>query len=158
MRINLEDAYGLKSLFENVFGKKAWCDLKHSTDLKRWKKYSIRLLEAIEFSAKSTVEVSDEGWFQELESNVEHGKVMINLAKDFEQLFANLAAALGRISFLQLGLIPSRPPHLNQVTLRHASDRKLNNYRSVMYVQNDEQKRALDSHNKSKQRTLNFPR
>jgi hypothetical protein len=78
----------------------------------------------------------------------EHGKKMLQLSEDFEQLFANLAASLGTISFLQLGLIPYRLTH-ESVTLRHPINWKLDQYRSVQYVQNSEQRQ--NSYNKKKQ-------
>jgi hypothetical protein len=152
MRINIEDSLGLKNLFENLFGRKAWRDLKESIDIQRWKKYCSRLLSAIEVSVQATVQVADEEWFNELSSEVEHGKEMIKLSEDFEQLFAALAASLGTISFLQLGLVPKRLTQEN-ITLRHPTNWKLDRYRSVQYVQNEEQRKNL--HNKlSKRDTL----
>lgn len=148
MRYNMEDGYGLKHLFENIFGRKAWYELKHCSDIAIWKKYCSRLLSAIEVSAISTVQIADDAWFQELAGEVGHGKEMVRISEGFEQLFANLAASLGTISFLQLGLIPSRLAQEN-ITLRHQSNWKLDRYRSVQYVQNADQRR--NSHNKKKQ-------
>jgi len=142
MRYNMEDGYVLKHLFENLFGRKAWLDLKHSTDLPKWKNYCARLLSAIEVSAKTTIQVVDEQWLRELAAQVEHGKNLIKLSKDFEQLFASLAGSLGNISFLQLGLIPTRLTQ-DSVTLRHTSNWKLDSYRSVQYVQNQTQQENL---------------
>ncbi|OOE74022.1 hypothetical protein [Salinivibrio sp. ML290] len=143
----MEDGYSLKHLFENCFGRKAWHELKHCTDLAIWKKYCTRLLSAIEVSAKATVEIADEVWFEELSGEVGHGKDMVQLSQDFEQLFSNLAASLGAISFLQLGLVPRRLT-VDSVTLRHPSNWKLDRYRSVQYVQNSEQRE--NSYNKKK--------
>lgn len=148
MRYNVEDGYGLKHLFENTFGRKAWYDLKHSTDIGIWKKYCARLLSAIEVSAKATVQIADDAWFEQLSSEVTHGKEMVKLSEDFEQLFANLAASLGALSFLQLGLVPNRLTQEN-ITLRHPANWKLDHYRSVQYVQNSEQRQ--NTHNKKKQ-------
>ena len=149
MRYNQEDGYALKHLFENLFGRNAWSEIKHSTELNKWKKYSIRILTALEVSAKATIQVADEKWFREFTSTIEHGKSRVKLSTDFEQLFANLAASLGEISFLQLGMIPMRLTQ-ESVTLRHQSNWKLDRYRSVQYVQNAEQQTA--SHNKSSKR------
>lgn len=107
-----------------------------------------RLLSAIEVSAKSTVEIAGEFWFEELSGEVGHGKEMVRLSEDFEQLISNLPASLGSISFLQLGLVPRRLT-VESVTLRHSSNWKLDRYRSVQYVQNFEQQK--NSHNKRKQ-------
>lgn len=149
MRYNMEDGYGLKHLLENIFGRKAWYELKHSTDIATWKKYCTRLLSAIEVSARATVLVADDDWFKQLSAELEHGKEMLKLSEDFEQLFVNLSASLGTISFLQLGLVPSRLTQEN-VSLRHPTNWKLDRYRSVQYVQNTAQR-----HNSHKKKQSN---
>lgn len=146
MRYNHEDGYALKDLFENLFGSNAWYDIKHSTDLKKWKKYSEKALSALEKSAQTTVKIVDDEWLNEFSSIIELGKSRIESSKDFEQLFSNLAASFGELSFLQLGMRPRRKG-INKITLRHPSDWKLDRYRSVQYVQNPEQREAL--YNKS---------
>ena len=141
MRYNEEDGYALKHLFESLFGRNAWLEIKHSTDLGQWKKYSLRVLSALEVSAKATVQVADEEWFGQFTSTIEHGKRRVNSSKDFEQLFASLAASLGEISFLQLGMMPMRSTQEN-ISLRHHGNWKLDRYRSVQYVQSAEQRAA----------------
>jgi len=148
VKYNLEDAYALKHIVENLFGRHAWLEIKHATDVTIWKKYSIKILSAIEFSAKATVEVADDGWFKELKSQIGHGKKIIKLTKETEQVFAALAAALANISFLQLGRVPSNITR-SKITLRHPKNWKLNQYRSVQYVQTKEQVHAKRAHNKS---------
>ena len=149
VRYNQEDGYALKHLFESLFGRNAWLEIKHSTDLRQWKKYSTRVLSALEGSAKATVQVADKEWFGQFASTIEHGKNRVNSSKDFEQLFASLAASLGEISFLQLGMMPMRSTQKN-ITVRHPSNWKLDCYRSVQYVQNAEQLAA--THNLSVER------
>lgn len=147
MRYNMEDGYGLKHLFENLFGQKAWYELKHSTDIRIWKKYCTRLISAIEVSANATVQIADEAWFEQLLTEVTHGKEMLKRSEDFEQLFANLAASLGTLSFLQLGLVPRRLME-ESITLRHPANWKLDRYRSVQYVQSAEQRQNSRSKKK----------
>ncbi|MFA5985281.1 MAG: hypothetical protein WC782_14795 [Methylococcaceae bacterium] len=149
MRYNEEDGYALKHLFENLFGRSAWVEIKHSTDLRQWKKYSARVLSALEVSAKATIQVADADWFNQFTSIIEFGKDRVNSSKDFEQLFSSLAATLGEISFLQLGMMPRRLTQENK-TLRHKINWKLDRYRSVQYVQNTEQLAA--THNLSVER------
>jgi len=149
VRYNEEDGYALKHLFESLFGGNAWLEIKHSTDLRQWKKYSVRVISALEVAAKATVQVADEEWFGQFDSTIEHGKRRINSSKDFEQLFASLAASLGEMSFLQLGMMPMRSTQKN-ITVRHQSNWKLDRYRSVQYVQNAEQLAA--THNLSVER------
>lgn len=154
MDYNLEDAYGLKSIVECLFGNRAWLDVKHATDVKTWKKYSIRILSAIECSAKATVEIVDNEWFDELNSLVEFGKSNLSSAETTEEIFASLSSSLTRISFFQIGRVPSNVLR-KQVTLRHRRNWKLNQFRSVQYVQSKEQAKAWTAHKKSRQKEVN---
>ena len=119
MEYVIENGYAFKSLVERLFGKRAWMEIKHSTDLKVWKKYSERILSAIECSAKATVEIVDDEWFDELSSIITHGKRRIKSARDTEQLFVALSASLAEISFFQLVSIPNNI-RSKQVTLRQS--------------------------------------
>ena len=132
--------YGIKCDFAG-FKLRIQVDVKHSTDVKTWKKYSIRILSAIEHSAKSTIEIVDDDWFDELSALAEHGKERISDAKSPEAIFFSLSSSLANICFLQLGRIPSNAMK-KQVSLRHLGNWKLNQYRSVQYVQSKAQKTA----------------
>lgn len=140
----------MKSLVERLFGRKAWLEVKHSTSISVWKKYSKRILAAIGTAARATVEIVDSEWHKELDSIIKLGNGRLDHAKDTEAVFSALAGTLGLISFHQLGRIPSNSTR-KQVTLRHPSNWKLNQYRSVQYVQNQEQAQTKETHNKSKQ-------
>ena len=144
----MEQAFALKSVIESLFGNQAWLEIKHATGLKTWKKYSAKILSAIELSAKATVKITDAEWFSELEALIEHGKRSIKIAKDTEQIFSILAATLTRISFFQLGRMPCNGSS-NKVTLRHQGNWRLSQYRSVQYVQSIEQAQAKAAHNKT---------
>ncbi len=148
MEYRLEEAYGMKSLVENLFGKKAWLEVKHSTDVKTWKKYALKILSAIETSAEATVEIADNDWFNELHSLVEFGQGRIKGTNNTEMVFASLAASLANISFHQLGFVPSNVLQ-KQVTLRHKRHWKLNEFRSVQYVQNKRQFEAKETYKKN---------
>jgi hypothetical protein len=147
MEYDISNAYALKALMERVLGNKAWRDLKHCQDLVTWKKYSKRLISAIHASIVSTVQVADEAWFEEISFEVEHGRKSLDTAKDLDVLFANLSAALGTISFLQVGLLPQRYQQDNVAT-RPGSNWKFDVVRSVQYVQSNNQKELQSAHNK----------
>lgn len=149
MKHSLEEAYGMKSLVENLFGRRAWLEVKHSTSVRVWRKYSKRILSAISTSARATVEIADSEWHNELNSIVDLGSARLGHAKDTESVFSALAGTLGLISFHQLGRTPSNATR-EQVSLRHPSNWKLNQYRSVQYVQNQEQAQTKEAHNKSR--------
>ena len=148
MDYKLEEAYGMKSLVESLFGNRAWLEVKHSTDVKTWEKYSLRILSAIEVSAKATVEIADKDWLEELHLLVEFGQGSIKRAENTEMIFASLAASLANISFHQLGFVPSNVLQ-KQVTLRHKSNWTLDAFRSVQYVQNKKQIEAKEAYKKS---------
>ncbi|HCG7664373.1 TPA: hypothetical protein NJ444_002739 [Vibrio parahaemolyticus] len=118
MEHSLKTAYPLKSMMESVFGRKAWLDLKHCQDLGVWKKYSKRHISAVEVSIKSTVKVADDDWFNELSLEFEHGKKCVDSAGSLDVLFANLAA-------------------------RQGESWNLSVFRTVQYVQSQEQKERI---------------
>ena len=149
MRYNLEDGYALKSLVENLFGKRSWLEIKHATSSKVWKKYSVRILASISLAARTTVEIADADWHKELESIIELGKSRIGKAKDSEAIVSVLAGTLGLISFHQLGRMPNNG-HRSQVTLRHPGNWVFSQFRSVQYVQSREQAGAKLAHDKSR--------
>ena len=157
MKYNLEDAYSLKHVVEDLFGRNSWLEIKHATEVPTWKKYATRILSAILLSAKSTVEIYDSEWVSELEAEIKHGKETIKLSKDTEQLFAALAAVLARVSFLQLGRMPCNYSR-KQVTLRHSGNWKLNQFRSVQYVQSSKQAQNKAAHNKTLKKDAQKPR
>jgi len=149
LKHNLEEAYAMKSLVENLFGRDAWQEVKHATSVKVWKKYAKKILDAISMTARSTVEIADSEWHEELDSIVEFGKSRLAYANDPEAVFASLAGTLGLINFHQFGRMPSHS-HRKRVTLRHPSNWKFDQFRSVQYVQNREQGETKERHNQSR--------
>jgi hypothetical protein len=139
MEYQESDCYALKSLIGDLFGEKAWIEIKHSTDLSRWKKYCKRLLSSIECSAKQTVKVADDERFGELSNTVKFGKTRINGSENFEGLFSGLSTTLATISFLQLGKVPCHIRR-NSVKAGNNNNWDLSETRSVQYVQSTNQK------------------
>lgn len=133
LRHNLEEAYGMKSLVENLFGRDAWMEVKHATSVRVWQKYARKILDSISKTARSTVEIADSEWHDELDGIVEFGKARLAYANDTEAVFASLAGTLGLINFHQFGRRPSNL-HRKKVTLRHPSNWKFDQFRSVQYV------------------------
>ncbi|MBI4792933.1 MAG: hypothetical protein HY789_09480 [Deltaproteobacteria bacterium] len=148
MQYTLEEGYPLKALVEKLFGNRAWLEIKHATSLPRWKKYAERILSAIETSAKATIEIADNEWFEELSKLINHGKTRIKTSKNTEQLFANLSASLAEVSFFQIGQVPDHS-RFKQTTLRHPGNWKLDSFRSVQYVQNCKQAEAKERYKKT---------
>ena len=54
----------LKSVMEETFGKRAWYDLKETTDERVWKKYFKKSLKSFEVAIKETVKIKDDEWLR----------------------------------------------------------------------------------------------
>ncbi len=136
----IEYAYAIKSVFEELFGKQAWYKLKECTDLKVWKTESLQLLKAVEISIDSTVQVFDDTWRIEITRLLEKSKKSIRVSKSIDELFAELAAAFIRLSFMQLGHMPNRQTR-DDITLK-AKYWNFSRYRNVQYTQTKAQKES----------------
>jgi len=139
MKYNEEDSYVLKDFVGRLFGNSAWLEIKHATDVKTWKKYASKILSVIEFSKENTVMVADEQWFEVWGKIIAEGKDDLKSLTTVEQIFSSLATILAKISFLQLGKIPDNY-RSKKVSMRDKSIWRLDEYRSVQYVQDNDQK------------------
>lgn len=141
LRHDISQLYSLKAAIEQVLGKQAWLDLKECTDLRTWKKYIGWLIDAIKVSAQESVRVYDDEWLIEFKSNLEYGSKNLKSSKNIEELLSGFTAMLLRQVFLQLGMTPNRK-RTDKVTMRKENWR-LDQYRSVQYVQSPDQIEAL---------------
>lgn len=154
MRADISHLYSLKTAIEQLLGKKAWLDLKEATSLTKWRAYVLKLIEAIRVSIKESVQIADQAWRESVNENLDHGIASAKAAKTIDELLSGFTAVLLRQVFLQIGMLPNRPT-ARKVTLGREYWR-LNNHRSVQYVQSPEQ---LESAFWSKQqRQLGFDR
>ena len=138
---DMSHMYALKSAIEDLLGKKAWLDLKETTSAATWRRYVLKLFDAIELSVDATVHVKDEDWMQEVRSNLNHGRDLAKIAESPEDAIAALSATLLHQVFLQLGSSRSRKME-NSVPLK-ASNWDFSAFRSVQYVQTPQQKESL---------------
>jgi len=154
LRADESQYVAIKTVSEQLLGRKAWYDLKECTSMVVWKKYVIKLLRAVKLAVQETVHVRDDAWFGELSDFVERGLEDTRKSKSIDELFSRLAAALLRISFLQVGVFPDRSKS-QEVPLRRDHWR-LSAFRSVQYVQSlgqlegrfwSEQQRKLGAQN-----------
>lgn len=136
---------GLKSILEDVLGSDAWYALKESNSLSTWKKYLIKAVKSIHLTIKSTVEVYDQDWLDQISEIVIDGEDSIKRASDIEEAISALAETFIRISFLQTGFMPYRKGVVKNHPLRKDLW-KFNQFRTVIYTQNDEQKIRLYRH------------
>jgi hypothetical protein len=138
---DISQFYTIKTAFEQVFGNKAWLDLKECTSLAIWKKYVTKLLRAVRLAIEETTQVRDDDWFAQVCECIEHGLQITTKAKTIEELLSGLSATLISVVFLQIGMFPDRRG-LSDVTLARDNWR-LDNFRTVQYVQSNKQLEAL---------------
>lgn len=140
MKNDISSRYVLKSAIEQLLGRSTWSDLKETTSLTPWRKQVLKLFKAIRISIHASVEVSDAAWLHAVESNISRGEKGAREAKDIDELLSCFTATLLRQVFLQIGMVP------NKTTATRVSFRKeewrLNNHRSVQYVQSKQQLEA----------------
>lgn len=138
---DISHMYALKSTIEDLLGNRAWLELKEATSTTIWRRYVLKLLDAIELSVETTVQIKDEEWLQEVRSNLEHGRELTRIAEIPEDAIAALSATLLRQVFLQLGSMPSRKT-ATSVPLK-SQNWDFSGFRSVQYVQSPQQKEDL---------------
>ena len=141
IRFDLSQYYPMKAIFERVLGKASFMKVKDCGSFSNWKVESIKLLKAIDLSIKATVEVADEEWKAEINTEIQHGILLVKNCNDIDELFASLAATLTKITFLQIGFFPKGHRNAERIALI-PQNWKLNPVRSVQYVQSPSQKEA----------------
>ncbi|HEY5029163.1 MAG TPA: hypothetical protein VIK39_12190 [Candidatus Angelobacter sp.] len=141
IRADISQHCAIKMAFEQIFGNKAWLDLKECTSIAIWKKYTTKLLRAIRLAVEETIQIRDDAWFTEICEHIEHGLQITTNAKLIDELLSGLSATLIRVVFLQIGGVPNRRQD-RKVTLARDNWR-LDDFRTVQYVQSNRQLERL---------------
>lgn len=143
IRYDMSQFYPLKVVFEQLLGKNTYDRLKETANLRDWKSETAKLLKAIEIAIMETVRIADQTWYDEVRDILELGRKEVAASKSVTALFSYLSAALTRLVFTQIGLLPSGGYRQRVVPLqpRHW---KLDAIRSVQYVQNANQRRNAE--------------
>ena len=141
MRHDMSHMYALKSSIEDLLGNRSWLELKETTSTATWRRYVLKLLDAIELSIDTTVLIRDEEWSQQIRSNLDYGRELTRIAETPEDTIAALSATLLRQVFLQLGSSTSRKT-AKAVPLK-SQNWDFSGFRSVQYVQSPKQKEDL---------------
>lgn len=141
MKHDMSHLYALKSAIEDLLGEAAWRDLKECTSLTTWRRYVLKIIDAIELSVKTNIQICDEDWMNQVASNLARGRDLAQIANDTDDLLAALTATLLKQVFLQLGHAPQRKTSRN-VTLK-AENWRLNDFRTVQIVQTPAQREVL---------------
>ena len=135
---DMSHMYALKSAIEDLLGNRAWLDLKETTSATTWRRYVLKLIDAIELSIEATIRIRDDDWIEQVRSNLEHGRELARIAKSPEDSIAALSATLLRQVFLQLGASPSRKT-VASVPMK-ADHWCFDGFRSVQIVQSQQQR------------------
>lgn len=141
LRYDISQHYALKSVIEQIFGNQAWLDLKECTSIPTWRKYVQKLFTAVRISIEESIDIRDEACMVAVHENLDHGINAAKSAKDIDDLLSVLSATLLRQVFLQIRQLPNRRT-ARKVTLAR-ENWKLNNHRTVQYVQAPRQVEAL---------------
>lgn len=156
----IEKFYSLKRIFERLWGKDTYLELKHCSDIKIWKKYATKTLKASLLAINVSVEIKDDEWQKETEEIINRGiaNIMGSECVSFEDLFSRVCTTYIELSFCQIGFVPQRPLGLRQATLTPKTW-QLNMIRTVQYVQSSEQKKIQEirkSRKQTKPKTIIF--
>jgi hypothetical protein len=138
VQARLEHLYPVKALVEKLFGCAAFMRIKMGGSMSDWRGAGLKLLDAIDLSVKSTVEIADGDWFKEVAEAIAHGKEGVRDAETIDALQSRLVATLAQLVFIQLGNFPRHPLH--KTTPLTAEWWTLKGYRTVQYVQSPHQK------------------
>ena len=135
----LSEHYALKALFERVLGHESFLHVKEYAPLSAWKLQASRLLKVLARSIELSVMVADDDWRSEVNELLDRGVARVKAAPSVSELHASLAATLGELAFLQIGLVPDnqgqrKAPPVNSIHWNLALAR------SVQYVQSSQQK------------------
>jgi hypothetical protein len=141
MKHDLSHMYALKSAIEDLLGEAAWRDLKECTSLTTWRRYVLKIIDAIELSVKTNIQICDEDWMTRVASNLAHGRDLARIANDTDDLVAALTATLLEQVFLQLGHAPRRKG--SRAVALKAESWRLDSFRTVQIVQTPAQREAL---------------
>jgi len=139
LRYDMQQFYPLKAALEELLGHRAYLHLKETATLRDWKEQIRKLIQAIKIAIKSTVEIADDDWFEDIDKILELADGLISASNNVTGLFANLSAALARLVFIQIGFLPLGRQRIDSVRLTKEWW-TLNKVRTVQYVQNNEQR------------------
>src|SRR5579872_1574344 len=139
LRYDMSQFYPLKAALETLLGHRVYLRLKETATLRDWKDEVQKLLCAIGVAVKSTVEIAEGDWFEEIDSTLKRGQNYVAASKSVTALFAHLAATLAELVFIQLGFLPLGRQSKETIPLTKGWW-TLNSVRSVQYVQNNNQR------------------
>lgn len=153
MKRNEEYLYHFKDFFGTLYGRNEWINVKHCTSIDNWKERIIKLIKTIDKAIKSSVEVLEISFEEEIKKLISNEIKYIKQKEyqEIEELTGDLSVCLAKIIFTLLGEIPDNYRLKQNVSLRNSW--KLNSTRTIQIIQNKKQKSAM-IHKKFKAKEL----
>jgi hypothetical protein len=136
IRYDMSQFYSLKSVLEKLMGHSVYMRLKETATLSDWQEEVQKLLLSIKMAIKSTVEIADNEWFDEIDVILESGEKDIVSSKTVTELFARFSATLTQVVFLQIGFLPLGRQGQKTIPLKKEYW-TLNKVRTVQYIQSN---------------------
>jgi hypothetical protein len=109
-------------------------------DFKEWKKDVTKVLKSIDRAVDETIESTDKMHLFEIKTMIERGLKSIEKSDSFNSLNSETIACLSNTMFLILG---KRPNNMRKKSVSNKNCWKLNDYRTIHFSQNYEQKAKL---------------
>lgn len=129
--------FSLTMLFNQIYWYEDYCTFKENWTISDFKKQYQKLLKTIKNSIKVNITICDEYFKNELFKAIDDASLEIKKAEKVENINNILICFLTRFSFNLLGMEPCYQYYRN--------DLNLNKFRSIQYVQNPKQKKALEN-------------
>ena len=115
LRHDMSQFYSMKEVLERLFGHRLYAQLKETADFRGWQEALTRLLNAIELSIKSTVQIADDDWRGQIKETLEHGRKRLEVVQSMDELFSSASATLTEVVFLQIGMMPERSAKADKI-------------------------------------------
>jgi len=130
---------GVEYFMRHLFGK-SYHHYVGSHDFKKWKKDMIKVLKSIDRAVDETIESTDKMHLQEIKKMIESGIESVESANSSDELNTKTMVCLSYTVFLILG---RKPENIRKNSVSNKNCWKLNDYRTIHYSQNYEQKAKL---------------
>ena len=146
MKKHIEIPIQLSFLFWNIYWEWEYQSFKDTSSFSNYKNQYIKLIKTIRKSVKDNILISDDYFLEEINNEIEESINDCKKSKDINDLNAEIICFFSNFSFL---LLWNRPDNFwfdkiyFSKTKKINSNWKLNDFRSIQYIQTEEQKRNL---------------
>jgi hypothetical protein len=128
-------------LIQDLFGEKPYGEVKNGQSPKELKKYLLKIIKAFGKSISLNIDFADLDHKSTIFDLLECYESQIKLSKTFGELDQTFISLQSNLIFLLIGKMPS---NWREKTVRMIdSNWRLNKERTIIYIQNDEQKKNV---------------